>query len=126
MIPPGKTVTHYRTGDRVRRPHDDGPLTYIGRLDHQVKVNGYRVELGEVEAVIRQVSGLDEVVALGWPRTASGAAAVTAFVAAEDLDGGELREELARSAPRLHGAACASTRSRRCRSTRTGSSIAAR
>ncbi len=86
VVPPGLTEIYYRTGDLVRRPVGDGPITYLGRVDHQVKINGYRVELGEIEAAIREAAGVDEVVALGWPRTASGASAVTAFVAADDLD----------------------------------------
>lgn len=41
----------YRTGDIVRR-HSDGALRYVGRLDHQIKTRGYRVDLGDVESTI--------------------------------------------------------------------------
>jgi amino acid adenylation domain-containing protein len=47
----------YRTGDLARmRP--DGQLEYLGRVDNQVKVHGYRVELGEVEAVLSRMPGV--------------------------------------------------------------------
>jgi amino acid adenylation domain-containing protein len=42
----------YRTGDRVVMA-DDGRLDFLGRLDRQVKVQGQRVELGEIEVVLR-------------------------------------------------------------------------
>src|SRR5262249_40188121 len=47
----------YRTGDLVRlRP--DGQIDFIGRLDHQVQIRGYRVELGEIESVINKHPGV--------------------------------------------------------------------
>ncbi len=48
----------YRTGDRVRRLAD-GTIEFLGRGDDQVKVRGYRVELGEVEAALRAHPGVE-------------------------------------------------------------------
>jgi amino acid adenylation domain-containing protein len=51
----------YKTGDRVRyRP--DGNLEFLGRLDNQAKVRGFRVEPGEIEAVLRQHGAVRESV----------------------------------------------------------------
>ncbi|GHH45250.1 amino acid adenylation domain-containing protein [Streptomyces candidus] len=60
----GTPATHlwYRTGDRV--VDDDGVLTHLGRLDEQVQVHGYRVELGEIEAVLRAHPGVQDAAVL--------------------------------------------------------------
>jgi amino acid adenylation domain-containing protein len=90
---------YYRTGDRVRRPAGDGPLLYLGRLDNQIKVLGHRVELGEVEAAVREEAGVDAVVAVGWPRSPAGAAGIAAFLADTSVDVAALRRRLARRLP---------------------------
>ncbi|CAM5290161.1 D-alanine--D-alanyl carrier protein ligase [Streptomyces alboniger] len=51
----------YRTGDLVRR-QADGRIDYLGRIDSQVKVRGFRVELEEIESTLRRVDGVREAV----------------------------------------------------------------
>lgn len=99
VVPPGRGERYYRTGDRVRRPVGDGPLTHLGRVDFQVKIRGHRAELGEIEAVVRRVSGLDGVVAVPWPRTESGYGAVEVFVEGPEVDAAPLRRALTSELP---------------------------
>ncbi|MFB7253899.1 non-ribosomal peptide synthetase [Streptomyces nojiriensis] len=53
----------YRTGDRVRRL-SDGSIDYLGRLDHQIKLRGFRIEPGEIEAALAEHPGVREAVAV--------------------------------------------------------------
>ena len=99
VIPPAKTAVYYRTGDRVRRPFGGNPLVYCGRLDHQIKILGHRLELGEVEAVLRQEAGVESVAALGWPLTPGGVAGVVAFIAGASIDAEALRIKLQEKLP---------------------------
>lgn len=52
----------YCTGD-LGRYWSDGNIEFLGREDHQVKINGYRVELGEIETALLKIRGVIEVVA---------------------------------------------------------------
>ncbi|MCP5012922.1 MAG: amino acid adenylation domain-containing protein, partial [Aestuariibacter sp.] len=53
----------YRTGD-LATYQPDGTLKLLGRRDFQVKVRGYRVELGEIESTLNQLPGLDRCVVM--------------------------------------------------------------
>jgi acyl-coenzyme A synthetase/AMP-(fatty) acid ligase len=64
-----------------------------------MQVLGYRVEMGEVECAVRQASGLDGVVAIGWPLTQRGADGIEVFVEAETLDVTRLVAELRSKLP---------------------------
>jgi len=52
----------YRTGD-LARYWPDGTIEFVGRADHRIKISGYRVELGEIEAALRRVPGVRMAVA---------------------------------------------------------------
>ncbi|MFJ8147806.1 amino acid adenylation domain-containing protein [Streptomyces sp. NPDC096048] len=61
----------YRTGDLVRW-RSDRTLDYLGRLDHQVKVNGVRVEPGEIEAALTAHPGVTGAVVLPYEAEGGG------------------------------------------------------
>ncbi len=56
----------YATGDYVRYDMD-GRLEYVGRIDQQIKIRGFRVELGEIEAVISNCIGIVDLAVIDFP-----------------------------------------------------------
>ena len=97
--PPGVNETYYKTGDRVVRQEPGAPLLYLGRVDNQIKVQGYRVELGEIEAIIREQAETDVAVALGYPVSDTGAEGVVAFVSKAGCDLDSLRNKVQQKLP---------------------------
>lgn len=53
----------YRTGDRVKW-NSDGLLIYLGRMDDQIKINGIRIEIFEIEKSLQELQGISEAVVL--------------------------------------------------------------
>jgi len=97
--PPDRDAVFYRTGDRVRRVRPGGPLVYLGRVDNQIKIQGYRVELEEVESVLRDAAGVEVAIAVGWPVNAAGADGIVAFLGAESADLDAVRQRLRQRLP---------------------------
>ncbi|MEV5008949.1 amino acid adenylation domain-containing protein [Streptomyces sp. NPDC055692] len=91
---PGRRL--YRTGDRVRRL-PDGQLEFLGRLDHQVKIRGQRIELGEVEAALRAVPAVTDAVVTVGTDPAGQSRLVGHIVGA--VDPRQVRTELAGALP---------------------------
>ncbi|KAK2611924.1 hypothetical protein QQS21_002030 [Conoideocrella luteorostrata] len=60
---PGRSGRLYKTGDLVRY-NEDGSLTFVGRKDTQVKIRGQRVELGEIEHVLRSHESVTDAAAI--------------------------------------------------------------
>jgi amino acid adenylation domain-containing protein len=81
----------YKTGDHVRW-RDDGQLEFVGRIDHQIKLRGFRVELGEIESVLLRYPGVRDAVAI-VNRESAEDARLLAYVAADRdrVDPGSLR-----------------------------------
>jgi len=53
----------YRTGDVVRQKHT-GEIEFVGRIDDQIKIRGFRVEVGEIEAALREHEAVREALVL--------------------------------------------------------------
>ena len=93
-------VRAYRTGDLAsRRP--DGTLVFLGRTDRLVKIRGFRVELGEVEARLAALPTVGQAAVVA-PPAASGEREIIGYVvpaAGRDVDVAEVRTRLAAVLP---------------------------
>ncbi len=97
--PPGSRM--YRSGDRGRWSAD-GQVDFLGRVDHMVKIRGYRVELGEVEAALERSPEVQQAKALAAPGP-YGDLELRAYAAAavgRQPDGATLRAQLESTLPR--------------------------
>ncbi|MRR55344.1 MAG: amino acid adenylation domain-containing protein [Deltaproteobacteria bacterium] len=78
----GQVDTWYRTGDlALRRP--DGNYVFIGREDNQVKIMGYRIEMGEIEQALLAIDGVRDAAVVAVQR--GGLDELVAFVEVEEV-----------------------------------------
>ncbi|MES1244342.1 MAG: amino acid adenylation domain-containing protein [Acidobacteriota bacterium] len=88
----------YRSGDLVRQvPSEGGALEFLGRTDHQVKLRGFRVEPGEIEAALLDHPAVREAVVMAAGE--EDAKRLVAYVSPEGSDPSELRSHLAARLP---------------------------
>jgi amino acid adenylation domain-containing protein len=87
--------TFYCTNDSVQGDAD-GVLRFLGRTDSMVKIGGYRVEPGEIEAAISGIEGVEDAAVV--PFTMSGETALAAFVVG-DVPTAQLNAECRRKLP---------------------------
>jgi amino acid adenylation domain-containing protein len=95
----------YHAGERLYRAGDygrwlpDGKLEYLGRRDSQVKISGFRIEIGEIENALLRVPGVRDGATVVAERPDRGKHLVAFYQAPDPLDGEAVRERLARSLP---------------------------
>lgn len=87
----------YRTGDIVTK-NSKGNVVYINRKDNQVQINGFRVELGEIEFRIREFTKNDSVVVIPV-YDANQNISLVAFIAKAQFDSNEIKKSLSATLP---------------------------
>ncbi|MGI8664445.1 MAG: non-ribosomal peptide synthetase [Jatrophihabitans sp.] len=90
----------FRTGDRCL-VDQNGALRFLGRVDRQAQIRGYRVELDEIELVLRRCEQLSAAIVVAEDDPAGTGLRIVAYVAArgDDLDTGALRRRMAELLP---------------------------
>jgi non-ribosomal peptide synthetase component F len=91
-------VRWYKTGDLAMRD-SSGFFHFLGRIDNQVKIMGFRVELEDIEFYLRKVTGCEAVCAIPWPYHNGSAAGVIAFIGSPIHDAAATKEELRKYLP---------------------------
>jgi len=88
---------YYRTGD-ISYVNNEGNFIYCGRVDNQVKVQGFRIELSEIEFHLRKLTGFSNVVAFAVT-TATGLSQIEAVFDTTIQETGEIIEALKTKLP---------------------------
>ncbi len=90
----------YKTGDRARW-YENGILEFLGRLDYQVKIHGYRIETEEIEYQILQIDdGIKQAVVVAKEDRERDKYLCAFVVGSEKLNEGKIKEKLEETLPR--------------------------
>lgn len=98
-------VDPFHPGDRLYRGGDigrwgpDGKLEFLGRRDHQVKISGFRIEIGEVEDALTRTPGVRDAAVVVADGPGRGRRLVGFYGADHALDAAQLRAQLAARLP---------------------------
>ncbi len=93
--------TLYKSGD-LARWLPDGNLEYLGRIDHQVKIRGHRIELGEIQNRLMQHPDIKDAVVIDGEETVAGGKQkylCAYIIATSEITTSELREHMGRELP---------------------------
>jgi len=99
------TADPHREGQRLCRSGDygrwqpDGKLEFLGRRDNQVKVSGFRIEIGEIENVLSRVPGVRDGAVVVAARTDRSKCLVAFYSGRRPLEADVVRDRLAQTLP---------------------------
>ena len=117
----------HRPGTRLYKGGDygrwtpEGKLEFLGRRDSQVKISGFRIEIGEIDNALLRVPGVDDAAVVVAERPDRGKYLVAFYAGEREVEVEVLRERLGRSLPH-YMVPGRSTGGTSCRSPRTARS----
>lgn len=93
IYPDSHTTKVFRTGDYVERT-EEGVYIYLGRLDNQIKVRGYRISLEEIEYYMQQFSGVEKAAVAAREDGAGNKEIIGFYLSSDEVDHPSLKQFL--------------------------------
>ncbi|MCP4156908.1 MAG: AMP-binding protein, partial [bacterium] len=88
----------YKSGDQVKY-HENGEMEYLGRLDHQVQIRGFRIEKGEIENRLLELKAVREAVVIDKKDSSENTYLCAYIVTQEEIADAQIREYLGQGLP---------------------------